>query len=105
MNSVSKFLIPILVILFSSSFDIYDELPVSATPPQSSKQMKMEALLTSKKWICMEVSRKKLGKMDFSFEMGNEFRMTIDKKYNFMNNNFDFGSGTWKLDGKVLYFF
>lgn len=73
-------------------------------PAPSDKQMKQEALITSKKWICMEVSKKRLTKK-LDFEMGNEFNLSIDKKYSFKNNNYDYSNGTWKLDGKYLYFF
>ena len=65
----------------------------------------MESELTSKKWICLNVKRKKLEKLDFRFEVGNELSMTIDKKYSFKNNDYNYQSGTWKLDKKFLYFF
>lgn len=52
----------------------------------------------------MDVSRKKLEKMDFKLEVGNELRFTIDKKYQFENNDYNYSAGTWKLDGKYLYF-
>ena len=71
---------------------------------QNNKQMKNEALLTSRKWICMEVSKKKLTKK-LDFEVGNICNLSIDKKYAFKNNNYDYSNGTWKLDGKILYFF
>ena len=73
-------------------------------PSPSNKQMKQEALLTSKKWICMEVSKKRLTKK-LDFDIGNEFNLSIDKKYSFKNNKYDYSNGTWKLDGKYLYFF
>ncbi len=71
---------------------------------QVGKQQKMEAMLTSKKWICLDVSKKRLTKK-LDFDIGNEFGLSIDKKYNFKNNNYDYSNGTWKLDGKFLYFF
>ncbi len=76
------------------------------SPPitNTDKQMKMEALLTSKKWICLEVSKKKITKK-LSFDIGNEVNFSIDKKYSFKNNNYDYSNGTWKMDGKFLYFF
>ena len=70
----------------------------------TDKQMKKEALLTSKKWICLEVSKKKITKK-LSFDVGNEINFSIDKKYSFKNNNYDYSNGTWKMDGKFLYFF
>ena len=77
---------------------------VSPLPSGISKQQKQEALLTSKKWICMSVSKKRLTKK-LDFDIGNEFGLSIDKKYNFKNNNYDYSNGTWKVDGKFLYFF
>lgn len=72
---------------------------------QSKKDLQNEALLTSKKWICLDVKRKKLEKMEFRFEVGNELSLSIDKKYSFKNNDYNYSSGTWKLDRKFLYFF
>lgn len=67
--------------------------------------IQQDALITSKKWICLNVSRKKLTKQDFKFEVGNELSLSIDKKYSFKNNDYSYQSGTWKVDGKFLYFF
>lgn len=67
--------------------------------------VQQDALITSKKWVCLNVSRKKLAKQDFKFEAGNELSMSIDKKYSFKNNDYNYQSGTWKVDGKFLYFF
>jgi hypothetical protein len=75
-----------------------------SAPSSISKTQKMEALLTSKKWICLEVSKKRMTKK-LGFDVGNEFGLSIDKKYNFKNNNYDYSNGTWKIDGKYLYFF
>lgn len=70
-----------------------------------SKSQKLESTLTSKKWVCLDVKRKKLTKMDFRFEVGNELSFSIDKKFSFKNNDYNYQSGTWKMDGKFLYFF
>lgn len=70
----------------------------------SNGQMKKEALLTAKKWVCLDVSKKRMTKK-LDFDIGNEFSLSIDKKYSFKNNNYDYSNGTWKLDGKFLYFF
>lgn len=43
--------------------------------------------------------------MEFRFEVGNELSFSIDKKYAFKNNDYNYQSGTWKLDSKYLYFF
>lgn len=75
-----------------------------SVPSKISKQQKQEALLTAKKWTCMEVSKKRLTKK-LDFEVGNEFGLSIDKKYNFKNNNYDYSNGKWKIDGNYLYFF
>ena len=72
---------------------------------QSKKDLETESLLTSKKWVCLDVKRKKLEKMEFRFEVGNELSLSIDKKYSFKNNDYNYSSGTWKLDRKTLYFF
>lgn len=52
----------------------------------------------------MEVTKKRLTKK-LDFDIGNEFSLSIDKKYSFKNNNYDYSNGTWKLDGKNIYFF
>ena len=70
-----------------------------------NSQLKTEALLTSKKWTCLDVKRGKLERIDFRFEIGNELSLRIDKKYSFKNNDYNFKAGNWKLDGKTLYFF
>jgi len=72
---------------------------------QSKKELQTESQLTSKKWVCLDVKRKKLTKIDFRFEVGNELSLSIDKKYAFKNNDYNYSSGTWKLDKKFLYFF
>lgn len=77
---------------------------IKALPSSNTKQLKLESILTSKKWVCLEVSKKRLTKK-LDFDIGNEFNLGIDKKYNFKNNNYDYSNGTWKLDGKYLYFF
>lgn len=99
----------IIALLISIGFSASATAPVKQgeiRPPiaNSDKQMKMEALLTSKKWICLEVSKKKITKK-LSFDIGNEVNFSIDKKYSFKNNNYDYSNGTWKMDGKFLYFF
>lgn len=77
-----------------------------ATPKSVDKSIvQQDALITSKKWVCLNVSRKKLSRQDFKFEMGNELSLSIDKKYSFKNNDYNYQSGTWKVDGKFLYFF
>ena len=75
-----------------------------AVNAQSANE-KREKLLTSKKWTCLEVSRKKLEKMDFKMEIGNILSFRIDKKYSFQNNDYNYQAGKWKVDGTMLYFF
>lgn len=95
-----------LSLIFSASaHTIGNENTENFTAPSSiSKTQKIEALLTSKKWICMDISKKRMTKK-LGFDVGNEFGLSIDKKYNFKNNNYDYSNGTWKVDGKFLYFF
>ncbi len=72
---------------------------------QNNKRLiKLEQLLTSKKWICTNVSKKRLTKK-LDFDMGNEINFSIDKKYSFVNNKYDYSNGKWKYDGKFLYMF
>lgn len=85
----------LIIFLLSASFAVFGQ----------TKAQKMEATLTSKKWVCLEVKRKKLTKLDFRFEVGNELSFSIDKKFSFKNNDYNYQSGTWKLDGKYLYLF
>ena len=99
----------IIALFVSIGFSANANTPVKQgkiVPPiaNTDKQMKKEALLTSKKWICLEVSKKKITKK-LSFDIGNEVNFSIDKKYSFKNNNYDYSNGTWKMDGKFLYFF
>jgi len=68
------------------------------------KILKTETLLASKKWLCTEVSKKRLTKK-LGFELGNELNISIDKKYSFKNNKYDYSKGTWRLDGRYIYFF
>jgi len=68
------------------------------------KTLKTETLLASKKWLCTEVSKKRLTKK-LGFELGNELNISIDKKYSFKNNKYDYSKGTWRFDGRYIYFF
>lgn len=86
----------------ATAFLLLSEIPLNA---QSNSQIKKESLLTSKKWVCLNVSKKKLSKIDFRFEVGNELSFSIDKKYAFKNNDYNYQNGTWKMDSKYLYFF
>lgn len=80
-------------------------LAISFYGHTQSAQIKQEAVLTAKKWTCMVVKRKKLEKADFKFEMGNKLKFEIDKKYQYENNDYNYSSGEWKLDKKMLYLF
>ncbi len=78
---------------------------LSSVNAQSNReQMLMESVLSSKKWTCLEVSRKKLAKEGFKFEVGNDLSLSIDKKFSYKNNEHNYVSGTWKVDGKYMYF-
>lgn len=90
-------------VVANANTPIHSEI-VGAIEAGTDKQMKMEALLTSKKWICLDVSKKRITKK-LSFDVGNEINFSIDKKYSFKNNKYDYSNGTWKMDGKFIYFF
>lgn len=100
MNSKMKFT-PILLLFFMSSIAFGQAVPKGV----DKATVQSDALITAKKWICVDVTRKKMTKMDFKFEMGNELSLSIDKKYSFKNNDYNYQSGNWRSDGKYLYFF
>ena len=106
MRYFQTLIIALFISVGFSAFAKSSDKQAEISPPitNTDKQMKMEALLTSKKWICLEVSKKKITKK-LSFDIGNEVNFSIDKKYSFKNNNYDYSNGSWKMDGKFLYFF
>lgn len=98
-NNLRIAIISLLIILPLALFG-------QAVPKGVDKEtVQRDAIITSKKWVCLEVKRKKLTKMDFKFEVGNQLSLSIDKKYSFKNNDYNYQSGTWLNDGKYLYFF
>ncbi len=73
---------------------------------QERNKRQQESILSSKKWTIVEVKRKKLGKLKkmdgFRLEVGNEFSMGIDHKFGYKNNDYEYMSGKWVLNGKEL---
>lgn len=73
---------------------------------QDRNKRQQESILTSRKWTIVNVKRKKLGKLKkmdgFRLEVGNEFSMGIDHKFGYKNNDYEYMSGKWILNGKEL---
>ncbi|MCF6359260.1 MAG: hypothetical protein L3J29_00675 [Cyclobacteriaceae bacterium] len=73
---------------------------------QERNKRQQESLLSAKKWTIVEVKRKKLGKLKkmdgFRLEVGNEFSLGIDHKFGYKNNDYEYMSGKWVLNGKEL---
>ena len=77
----------LLTLLLLTTGNLFAQAVPKGVDKQSVKQ---DALLTSKQWMCIDVKRKKLTKMDFKFEVGNEMSLSIDKKYSFKNNRSEY---------------
>lgn len=58
---------------------------------------KDESVLASKKWTVIEVKSK-----NPVFEVGEEIRFDIDKKFQVSKNDYSFMTGKWFLDDKYL---
>lgn len=73
---------------------------------QERNKRQMESLLTAKKWTVLTVSKKKLTKLKktdgFRMEQGNEMSFSIDHKFGYKNNDYEYMSGKWVMDGKRL---
>ena len=73
---------------------------------QDRNKRQRESLLKKKKWTIVEVKRNKLGKLKkmdgFRLEVGNEFSLGIDHKFGYKNNDYEYMSGKWVLDGNIL---
>ena len=73
---------------------------------QDRNKRQQESLLTARKWTILNVKRKKLTKLDkmdgFRMEEGNEMSFSIDHKFGYKNNDYEYMSGKWILDGKSL---
>ena len=73
---------------------------------QERNKRQQESLLTARKWTIVQVKRKKLGKLKkmdgFRLEVGNEFSLGIDHKFGYKNNDYEYMSGKWVLDGNQL---
>ncbi len=81
-------------------------LSLSSSYGQERNKRQQETLLTSRKWTIVDVKRKKLGKLKkmdgFRLEVGNEFSLGIDHKFGYKNNDYEYMSGKWVLNGKEL---
>ena len=73
---------------------------------QERNKRQQESLLTGRKWNLVNVKRKKLTKLKkmdgFRMEEGNELSLAIDHKFGYKNNDYEYMSGKWVLDGKKL---
>ena len=80
--------------------------PSHANAQSSRNKRQQESLLTSRKWTIVDVKKKKLGKLKkmdgFRLEVGNEFSLGIDHKFGYKNNDYEYMSGKWVLDGTIL---
>ena len=76
------------------------------TQAQDRNKRQQESLLSARKWTIVTVKRKKLGKLKkmdgFRLEVGNEFSLGIDHKFGYKNNDYEYMSGKWILNGKEL---
>lgn len=81
-------------------------LSISNTQAQERNKRQQESLLSARKWTIVDVKRKKLGKLKkmdgFRLEVGNEFSLGIDHKFGYKNNDYEYMSGKWVLDGTQL---
>lgn len=81
-------------------------ISVYANAQSARNKRQQESLLSAKKWTIVEVKKKKLGKLKkmdgFRLEVGNEFSLGIDHKFGYKNNDYEYMSGKWVLDGNVL---
>lgn len=81
-------------------------ISTQANAQSARNKRQQESLLTAKKWTIVEVKKKKLGKLKkmdgFRLEVGNEFSLGIDHKFGYKNNDYEYMSGKWVLDGKII---
>ena len=73
---------------------------------QERNKRQQESLLTARKWVVVNVSRKKLTKLKkmdgFRMEEGNEMSFSIDHKFGYKNNDYEWMAGKWTLDRKEI---
>ena len=78
---------------------------MSAQAQDRNKRQK-ESLLINRKWTIVDVKRNKLTKLKkmdgFRMEEGNELSFGIDHKFGYKNNDYEYRSGKWVLDGKRI---
>lgn len=73
---------------------------------QERNKRQKESLLTARKWVVVDVSRKKLSKLKkmdgFRMEEGNEMSFSIDHKFGYKNNDYEWMAGKWIMDKKEI---
>ena len=73
---------------------------------QERNKRQQESVLTARKWVVVNVSRKKLTKLKkmdgFRMEEGNEMSFSIDHKFGYKNNDYEWMAGKWVLDKKEI---
>lgn len=73
---------------------------------QERNKRQQESILTARKWVVVSVSRKKLTKLKktdgFRMEEGNEMSFSIDHKFGYKNNDYEWMAGKWVLDKKEI---
>jgi hypothetical protein len=93
-TAITIFTLSLLMILSSNS------------QAQDRNKRQQESLLTARKWTILKVKKKKLTKLKkmdgFRMEEGNEMSFSIDHKFGYKNNDYEYMSGKWILDGKSL---
>jgi len=99
-NSTSRNWLVLTLILSLTTLLIQ---PVKA---QERNKRQQESLLTARKWTIVNVKKKKLTKLNkmdgFRMEEGNELSFAIDHKFGYKNNDYEYMSGKWVLDGKKI---
>lgn len=99
-NRGSKTIFALLMIL---GFALLISQPAQA---QERNKRQQESLLTARKWTIVNVKKNKLTKLKkmdgFRMEEGNELSFSIDHKFGYKNNDYEYMSGKWKLDGNKI---
>ena len=91
----------ILTLVIGLTLQVFQ--PVQA---QERNIRQQESLLTARKWTIVNVKKNKLTKLKkmdgFRMEEGNELSFSIDHKFGYKNNDYEYMSGKWKLDGNKI---
>ncbi len=95
-----------LASLFGLAFILFLTSFASSVQAQDRNKRQQESLLTARKWVVTNVSRKKLTKLKkmdgFRMEEGNEMSFSIDHKFGYKNNDYEWMAGKWVLDRKEI---